>query len=225
MTIDPVPGFGSDHDSDPGDPPAVGRVGLLGGTFDPPHVGHLVVAEVVRERLGLDQVRLLVAGDPWMKDQESAATHRFAMARAATATNPRIVVDDRETRRDGPTYTAETLAELHAEEPDSEFTFLLGADAAAHLPDWHQVAEALDLATFVVVARPGSVMPDHDLMDRVTVVEAPLVDISSTQLRAAVAAGESIRHRVPDSVVHHIRGHCLYGSCGDDAVRGPSATR
>lgn len=190
-----------------GGPP---RVGLLGGTFDPIHVGHLVIAEVVRDTLGLDQLRLLVAGDPWMKDQESAGHHRVAMARAATATNPAITVDDRETQRGGPTYTADTLAELHAEEPGTEFTFLLGADAASHLPAWHDVDAALDQARFVVVARPGTTMPTHDLMDAVDLVPAPLVAISSTQLREAVAAGHSIRHRVPDPVLHHIRGHMLY---------------
>ncbi len=110
------------------------RVGLLGGTFDPIHVGHLVIGEWVRDRLGLEELRLLVAGDPWMKQQESPASHRVAMARAAVAANPAITVDDRETHRDGPTYTAETLAQLHDEEPDVDWTFLLGADAASHLP-------------------------------------------------------------------------------------------
>lgn len=190
--------------------PARRRVGLLGGTFDPVHVGHLVIGEWVRDRLGLEGLRLLVAGDPWMKDQESAAHHRVAMARAAVATNPAITVDDRETHRDGPTYTADTLAQLHAEEPDVDWTFLLGADAAVHLPAWHDIDAAMDLATFVVVARPGSTVPTHELMDQVSVIAAPLVDISSTQLRADVAAGHSIRHRVPDPVIHHIRGNVLY---------------
>lgn len=188
------------------------RVGLLGGTFDPIHAGHLIVGEGVRDALGLEQLRLLVAGDPWMKDQESPAAHRVAMARLAVACNPAMAVDDRETRRGGPTYTADTLAALHDEEPDVEWTFLLGADAVAHLPQWHEVDRALELATFVVVARPGSTLPDHDLMARVQVVAAPLVDISSTQVRADVAAGRSIRHRVPEPVIHHIRGNMLYGS-------------
>lgn len=196
--------------SSPGGPGARRRVGLLGGTFDPVHVGHLIVAESVREELDLTQVRLLVAGDPWMKDQESPAVHRVAMARAAVASNPAIIVDDRETRRDGPTYTAETLAQLHAEEPDVDWTFLVGADAATRLPDWHDIDVALELAAFVVVARPGSSLPRHDLMDQVTVVSAPLVEVSSTQVRADVAAGRSIRHRVPEVVIHHIRGNVLY---------------
>lgn len=186
------------------------RVGLLGGTFDPVHLGHLVVADVVRDRLGLDELRLLVAGDPWMKDSESAAHHRVAMARATVADDPALSVDDRETRRDGPTYTAETLAMLHEEEPGTSWHFLLGADAATHLPDWHRVDAALSLATFVVVGRPGSARPDHSLMDHVTWVEAPLVDISSTGIRADVAAGRSVRYRVPDPVRDYLAEHALY---------------
>lgn len=186
------------------------RVGLLGGTFDPIHLGHLVVGEYVRDRLGLKELRLLVAGDPWMKDSESDARHRVAMARAAVADHPAIMVDDRETRRDGPTYTADTLAMLHAEEPGTEFHFLLGADAAEHLPDWHQVDEALDLATFVVVRRPGSTMPTHDLMPSTVAVEAPLVDISSTAIRRDVAEGRSVRYRVPEPVRSYLTDHRLY---------------
>lgn len=186
------------------------RVGLLGGTFDPIHLGHLVVAEYVRDRLGLDELRLLVAGDPWMKDSESAASHRVAMARLAVADDDAIVVDGRETRRDGPTYTAETLVELSAEEPDVAWSFLLGADAAEHLPQWHRVDEALSLARFVVVGRPRSSMPTHDLMAGVEQVAAPLVDISSTAIRADVAAGRSVRYRVPDPVLAYLHDHHLY---------------
>lgn len=186
------------------------RVGLLGGTFDPVHVGHLIVAEWVRDRLGLHELRFLVAGDPWMKDQESEARHRVAMARAAVAVNPAFGVDDRETRRDGPTYTAETLEQLHAEEPGVEWVFLLGADAAAHLPEWHHVDRALALARFVVVGRPGSQLPTHDLMGQVETLHAPMISLSSTEVRADVALGRSLHHRVPEPVIHHIRGNMLY---------------
>ncbi len=203
---------GADDERRPAGPRDQGRrrVGLLGGTFDPIHLGHLVVGEYVRDRLGLDQLRLLVAGDPWMKDSESAAHHRVAMARAAVADHDAIVVDDRETHRDGPTYTADTLAMLHEEEPGCDFHFLLGADAAAHLPDWHRVDEALALATFVVVARPGSDRPTHDLMGGTTWVQAPLVDISSTQVRADITAGHSVRYRVPELVRAYLDDHHLY---------------
>ncbi len=142
------------------------RIGLLGGTFDPPHLGHLVAAETARDVLGLDEVRWLVAGRPWMKEGETAAHHRVAMVEAALANHAAMSVDDREARRDGPTYTADTLAELTAEAPEVTWTFLLGADAAASLPAWHRIDEAMPLADWAVVARPGVDWPAHELADR-----------------------------------------------------------
>jgi nicotinate-nucleotide adenylyltransferase len=187
------------------------RVGLLGGTFDPPHVGHLVVAEVARVSLGLDEVRLLVAGRPWMKDTVTPARHRVAMAELAVADDDALVVDDRETRRDGPTYTADTLAELHAEEPGTAWWFLLGADAAAQLPAWHRAPDALRLATFVAVTRPGyRLEASHGLLSDVVRLEVPLVDVSSTELRRRVAAGEAVSHLVPPRVERYIREQGLY---------------
>ena len=118
------------------------RIGLLGGTFDPPHLGHLVAAEAAREVLGLDEVRLLVAGRPWMKGDETPARHRVAMARAAVADDPNLAVDDREAHRDGQTYTVDTLLELRDERPDVAWTFLLGTDAAASLPGTRPEADA-----------------------------------------------------------------------------------
>jgi nicotinate-nucleotide adenylyltransferase len=187
------------------------RVGLLGGTFDPPHVGHLVVAEVARVSLQLDQVRLLVAGRPWMKAEVTSARHRVAMAELAVADDDALVVDDRETRRDAPTYTADTLAELHAEEPDTGWWFLLGADAAAQLPAWHRAADALRLATFVAVTRPGYRLEgSHDLLADVVRLEVPDIGVSSTELRRRVAAGEAVRYLVPPRVERYIRERGLY---------------
>lgn len=188
------------------------RIGLLGGTFDPPHLGHLVAAETAREALGLDEVRWLVAGRPWMKGEETAAHHRVAMVEAAVATHAAMAVDDREARRDGPTYTADTLAELTDEAPDVAWTFLLGADAAASLPDWHRVDDALPLADWAVVARPGVDWPRHGLADRLQQVEMPLIGVSSTDLRARAAHGRSLRYLVPDPVLDHIHRHRLYRS-------------
>ena len=188
------------------------RIGLLGGTFDPPHLGHLVAAETARDVLGLDEVRLLVAGQPWMKDgAESHAHHRIAMAWAAVADDPHLTVDDREARRDGPTYTADTLAELHASEPDVDWTFLLGTDAAASMPQWQRIDEAVALADWAVVSRPGVGMPTHEHADRLTQVAMPLIGVSSTDLRARVAAGRSIRYLVPDPVRSYVAAHRLYG--------------
>jgi nicotinate-nucleotide adenylyltransferase len=189
------------------------RIGLLGGTFDPPHVGHLVVAECARVELGLDEVRLLVAGDPWMKSTESSARDRVALVRAAVQGAPGIEVDDREVRRGGPTYTADTLAELTAEEPDVAWHFLLGVDAAVELPRWERGAEALALATFVVVTRPG-----HGIEEATAAVRAlpqlavPELDISSTELRQRYREGGPTRFQVPPQVDDLVRDLGLYGS-------------
>ena len=194
------------------------RVGLLGGSFDPPHVGHLVVAECALVELGLDEVRLIVAGEPWMKPAVSPAADRLALTRAAVHDSVDLVVDDREVRRGGTTYTADTLAELHAEEPDSDFFFVLGEDAAASLPDWERAEEAFALATFVIVTRPGSPAPDESsLPGRVVHLEIPQLRVSSTELRERFADGRATRWLVPPSVDAEVRRRGLYGS-------GPGAT-
>jgi nicotinate-nucleotide adenylyltransferase len=188
----------------------VTSIGLLGGTFDPPHLGHLVMTEMVRDALGLDEVRLLVAGDPWMKAGESPALHRIAMARLAAATLDGVVVDDRETRRDGPTYTVDTLLELTAGAPDTRWYFLLGRDAAAGLPSWHRVEEAMAMATFVLVDREAAGDVPPEFKQRLLEVDTPRIGISSTDVRARVAAGRSIRTLVPDPVRAYIHDHGLY---------------
>lgn len=186
------------------------RIGLLGGTFDPPHLGHLVAAETARDVLGLDEVRLLVAGRPWMKGDETPAEHRVAMARAAVADDAHLSVDDREAHRDGPTYTIDTLTTLHEEQPDVGWVFLLGADAAGSLPDWHRADEAVAMAEWAVVGRPGAPWPTHHLADRLQRVDMPQIGISSTDLRDRVASGRSIRYLVPAAVEAHVREHRLY---------------
>lgn len=189
------------------------RVGLLGGTFDPPHLGHLVVAEEARVALDLDEVRLLVAGDPWMKSEAGHADERVEMTRLAVADHPDLTVDDRETRRSGPTYTADTLTELRAEEPDTTWVFLLGADALAKVPQWHRAADALSMARFVAVTRPGYELDLSDpLVADVERLDTPLIDISSTDLRARFAEGRAVRYLLPRSVERYIRDGGLYGA-------------
>lgn len=189
------------------------RVGLLGGTFDPPHLGHLVVAECARVELALDEVRLLVAGDPWMKKTTLQPEDRVAMVRAAVADDAHLRVDDREVRRPGPTYTADTLAEIHAEEPDVALFFVLGEDAAADLADWKRVEEAFALATFVVVTRPGSPAPDASVLPEAVVhLQIPQLDVSSTELRERFAQSRATRYLVPVSVDDFVRSHGLYGA-------------
>jgi nicotinate-nucleotide adenylyltransferase len=190
------------------------RVGLLGGTFDPPHLGHLVVAECARVELDLDEVRLLVAGEPWMKGSApTPAADRFALVCAAVDQDPYLLVDDRELHREGPTYTADTLAQLHAGEPDTDWFFLLGEDAAAGLEAWERVDEAFALATFVVVTRPGHDAPTADeLPGEVVHLEVPQLEVSSTQLRHRYAQGLATRYLVPDAVDRCIRERGLYGA-------------
>ena len=199
------------------------RVGLLGGTFDPPHLGHLVVAECARVELGLDQVRLLVAGEPWMKGTApTPAAVRTAMTVAAVAEDPHLVVDDREVRREGPTYTADTLAELHREEPDTDWFFVLGEDAAAGLSRWKRSDEALALATFVVVTRPEVSTPvGRRLRPQLVHLQIPQLEVSSTQLRQRFSAGLATRYLVPDAVDGYVREHGLYGAAplGDPPPR------
>jgi nicotinate-nucleotide adenylyltransferase len=188
------------------------RLGLLGGTFDPPHLGHLVVAECARVELPLDEVRLLVAGEPWMKGTApTPAADRVRLAEAATAGDPHLAVDAREVHRAGPTYTADTLAELHAEDPDTALFFLLGEDAAAGLARWNRVADAFALATFVVVTRPGHpAPPPASLPGQVVHLEVPQLEVSSTELRHRYGARLATRYLVPDAVDAAVRELGLY---------------
>ena len=186
------------------------RIGLLGGTFDPVHHGHLVVAQAALDELGLDEVRLLVAGDPWMKERTTPAVVRVELCELAAADNDELEVDDRECRRDGPTYTIDTLLELRSEHPEAELVFLLGADAAQRLSQWHRSEGLFTLARFVVVNRPGHDLPD-DLPDAVEQLEVPPMDVSSTQLRELARRGRSLRYLVPEAVRRRIGEYGLYG--------------
>jgi nicotinate-nucleotide adenylyltransferase len=189
------------------------RLGLLGGTFDPPHLGHLGVAECARVELELDELRFLVAGDPWMKSTVSPAADRTAMVRAAIEGAPGFALDDREVDRPGPTYTADTLAELQAEEPDADWWFVLGEDAAWTLPRWERIEEAFALATFVVVTRPGQRTPRREeLPGDVVHLEIPQLEVSSTQLRARFGGRHATRYLVPDGVDRYVRARGLYGA-------------
>jgi nicotinate-nucleotide adenylyltransferase len=216
MPGDPVSGVLTDGGAPaaPGSLPGMSRrTGLLGGTFDPPHLGHLVVAECARVELGLDEVRLLVAGDPWMKTTTSPPADRVAMARAAVADDPHLTVDDREVARAGPTYTADTLAALHEEEPDTEWWFVLGEDAAAGLAAWERGGDAFALARFVVVTRPGADVPDEEVLpDEVVHLEVPQLEVSSTELRERFADGRATRYLVPVGVDAYVRANGLYGA-------------
>lgn len=189
------------------------NVGVFGGTFDPPHVGHLVTAVDVREQLGLDLVLLVVANEPWQKVGSrciTPAADRLDMVRAAVEGLEGVEASDVEIRRGGSSYTVDTLTELRAAGPDDELFLILGSDAAAGLDTWERADALADLCRIVVVERPGGStrIPDGFRVRHVTV---PRLEVSSTDLRARAAEGRSLRYLVPDAVVSLVRERDLYG--------------
>lgn len=189
------------------------RIGVFGGTFDPPHVGHLVTAVNVRHALGLDEVLLVVAHEPWQKLGSrpiSPAADRLAMVRAAVRGVDGLGACDLEIERGGHSYTADTLAELARLNPGAELFLVLGADAATGLPTWERVEEVRDLASLVVVDRPGEpaavVPPGWDW----TPVEVPRLEVSSTDLRDRVLDGRPLDYLLPRDVISCVRDLQLY---------------
>ena len=182
---------------------------LFGGSFDPVHLGHLLVAEVATEALGM-QVRLLPAREQPFKRSALGATptQRADMLRLAVAGNPRLAVEPIELELPAPSYTVRTLRALALREPGNRFTLLLGADAAQDLAGWLEVEALPRLADVVVFARPGVAVPRHPLIDRV--IEVPAIGLSGTDVRGRVRAGKSIRYLVPDAVREYIAAHGLY---------------
>jgi nicotinate-nucleotide adenylyltransferase len=190
------------------------RLGVFGGTFDPPHLGHLVIAVNVRHELGLDVVLFVVAAEPWQKVGTrplTAAEHRLAMVEAAVAGVDGLEASRLEIDRGGPSYTADTLRQLAAAEPGAELFVVLGRDAALGVHTWERWAELPDLATFVVVDRPGA--PDEPLPGgfRWRRVEAPRLEVSSTDLRARVHDGRPLDFLLPPAVISCIEERHLYG--------------
>lgn len=191
-----------------------GVVGLFGGSFNPPHLGHLIVAETVREQFGLAQVLWMPGHQPPHKHDHRLAdpAHRLAMTRLATEGHPAFAVSDLEIRRRGLSYTLDTVEALQDAHPDVDFALILGGDSLASFRTWHRPDAILARVPLLVYRRPGDdVGPlDADLRARVRTAEAPLIDVSSTDLRARCRAGRSIRYRVPDAVRAYIDAHGLY---------------
>jgi nicotinate-nucleotide adenylyltransferase len=199
------------------------RIGVFGGTFDPVHLGHLILAEQCREQAALDEVRFVPAYQHPLKTNSAITPfhQRVEMLALAIAGHPAFRIDEIEKRLGGPSYTVTTLTELHREHPADELFFLIGSDCLPDLPVWREPVRILELATLLVAARPGAELwsaeqlraalkmpPEMPL--RMQVVHVPLVDASSTDVRHRAAEGRSLRYLVPRAVECYIESHHLY---------------
>ena len=190
------------------------RVGLFGGTFDPPHLGHLVTAVNVRHVLQLDLVILMVANDPWQKHglrEVASANDRLAMVKAAIAGVDGLLAGEDEITRGGPSYTADTLAVLHERYRDAQIFTIVGDDAAAKFGSWQRADEIAKQSTLVVVDRPGSPLLPPSEFDWHR-VEVPRLEVSSSDLRARFIDGRPLEYLVSDAVLQVIAERGLYGS-------------
>ena len=192
------------------------RIGLFGGTFDPPHLGHLVLAECARDRLALDEVRFVPAGEPPHKRRRpvTPTAARLAMVRLAVRGNRAFVVSTLEARRHGPSFTIETLRAVRAEAPRARLFLLMGADSLEEFVTWRDPEAILGLATLAVAKRRGRERPAARLARRGRIVwlDNAEIDLSSSLVRARVRRGRSIRYLVPEAVAAYIARHRLYRS-------------
>ena len=203
--------------------PASRRIGILGGTFDPPHLGHLLIAETARVALGLESVLFIPAGEPWLKSGQriTPAAHRLRMVQLAVADNPDFCVCECEVQRSGASYTVDTLRELrHAYLNDTGLYFIVGSDVLDQFHRWKEPDSILELCRLAVIERPG--VPDNSiaaLSERfpnavtsgvVISVAGPRVDFSASELRRILAEGQSVRYQIPDAVAEYIKQHELY---------------
>jgi nicotinate-nucleotide adenylyltransferase len=189
------------------------KIGIMGGTFDPIHNGHLVAASEVADRFALDEVLFVPTGEPWQKSDRvvSPAEDRYLMTVIATASNPRFSASRIDIEREGPTYTVDTLSELHEAMPDAALFFITGADALAQILSWRDVDRVFRYAHFVGVTRPGYVLGDDHLPAGVaSLVEVPAMAISSTDCRDRVSRNRPVWYLVPDGVVQYITKRNLY---------------
>ena len=189
------------------------RIGVMGGTFDPIHHGHLVAASEVADSFGLDEVVFVPTGQPWQKSDVTESEHRYLMTVIATASNPSFSVSRVDIDRDGPTYPIDTLRDVQRLNPDADLYFITGADAIAQILSWRNHDELWELAHFVAVSRPGHVLNTDGLpVEDVSQLEIPALAISSTDCRGRVRGGHPVWYLVPDGVVQYIAKHHLYRS-------------
>lgn len=204
---------------------AAPRIGLFGGSFDPPHLAHRALARVAMQSLALDELRWLPAGAPWQKAGRSltAADHRRAMLAELLDGEAGQLIDDRELRRSGPTYTIATVRELQAEQPEASWFFILGQDQYGRFDTWRDWPELLSRLTLAVAARDGQPpTPPAALAavpHRLAVLALPRLDIAASDIRAGAAAGRPISTLVGDRVARYIDQHRLYATGAADAVR------
>jgi len=197
------------------------NIGVMGGTFDPIHNGHLAIAEEVRSRLDLAAILFVPAGQPWLKIDSSLspAEHRVQMVRLAIAGKPHFKLSTMEIERPGPTYTVDTMAELQAQRgPADALYFIMGWDNLAELPQWKEPSRLISLCQLVAVPRPGYPCPDLKVLEplipglsqRVILLDKPEIDISASEIRGRVAQGLSISHLIPEPVERYIKQQKLY---------------
>jgi nicotinate-nucleotide adenylyltransferase len=195
------------------------RLGILGGTFNPPHLGHLVCAQEAHSQLGLDRVLFVPARIPPHKsvEHEPGPEHRLQMCRLAVADDKRFAVSDMELQRDGPSFTVDTLKVLSTQTPQDELVLILGGDIAAGLTEWHEPEQVLGLANVAIAERRGTprdavdgTLAELHAGDRARFFEMPRIGVSSTMLRRRVSAGQPIRYFVPNQVEEYIQRHGLY---------------
>jgi len=187
------------------------RLGVMGGTFDPIHYGHLVAASEAAANFNLDKVVFVPTGEPWQKQEITSAQHRYKMTELAISGNSNFEISDLDIKRPGPTYTVDTLLDLKTEYPDADLYFITGADAISQILTWKNVEKIWGLAQFVGVSRPGHTLEvPNSPHGAVSLLEIPALAISSTDIRGRVKAGKPIDYLLPDSVIDYIETNNLY---------------
>lgn len=187
------------------------KIGILGGTFDPPHIGHLLIGQEVLEHFLLDEIWFMPVNIPPHKKQKSATTskERKDMVELAILDNNHFLLSTLELDRDGPSYTIDTLRQLKQDYPTNHFYFIIGGDMLEQLPNWYQINELLQLVTFIGLRRPGFQF-SNPVHEQIILMDVPQVDISSSLIRKRIAAGKSVRYLIPESVRIYIMERGLY---------------
>lgn len=190
------------------------KLGIFGGAFDPPHIGHLIEAQYATEELGLSKLLFIPAGDHPLKPQVSSAEERFEMTRIAIADNPLFKISDIELKRSGKSYTIDTLHQIKKLYPAEELFLIVGIDNADIFSKWHRGDEILEICKVVVLSRmmTDDYVLSPSLLEKITILDSPIIETSSTDIREHITDGKSIRYLVPDTVRDYIYAHGLYGA-------------